>query len=83
MRGQGADEFYPAHMFSMEELKELFEENGITPVKGVGKTVFITDRECLKEERIFRNHLELEINYASLPSVAGSGTHIALIGRKN
>jgi hypothetical protein len=71
MRGKTQDEVYAAYMFTIEELKDLFTQNGIEPIKTVGKPVFITSPDCLKDEKIFKKYFELEIKYSSLPSVAG------------
>ncbi|MCP4050569.1 MAG: methyltransferase domain-containing protein [bacterium] len=76
------NETYPAHMFTIEKLSDLFMQNKIEPVKSVGKPVFITPSDDLEDETVFNNSLALEIKYSSLPSVVGAGGHIALIGKK-
>ncbi|MFA6714099.1 MAG: class I SAM-dependent methyltransferase [Victivallaceae bacterium] len=72
---------YPAFTFTLEELEDIFRGNNLHPVKVVGKPVF-AGKADLKDENIYRRFLEYELKYGSLPWLAGSGGHIAVIGQK-
>ncbi len=75
------NETYPAYAFTIEELVDLFNQNGIEPIKTVGKPVFTSDKG-LDDKKLFKKMLEFELKYSSLPSVAGRGGHLAIIGCK-
>jgi len=75
-------DWFPAHMFTIEELKALFRKYNLEPVRAVGKPVFTPFDKCLENSEIYKRFLDLEFEFSSLPSVAGKGGHIALIGRK-
>ena len=53
MPGDKPDEFYPAHLFTIEELQELFRRHGLEPVRTAGKPVLSFTRESLDDPAIF------------------------------
>jgi len=80
---QGNDHFFPAHMFTIEELQALFRRNKLKPVKSIGKPVWATGEDYLNDVEVYERVLEFELRFSSLPSVAGAGGHIAIVGQKN
>jgi ubiquinone/menaquinone biosynthesis C-methylase UbiE len=78
----GADFSFPAHMFTIEELQALFRKNRLYPVKSVGKPIWATGEDYLNDNEIYEKVLKFELQFSSLPSVAGGGGHIAVVGRK-
>lgn len=81
MSSEGAETFM-SHMFTIDDLNELFGKNNLTIIKAVGKPVFVKDVSCLDDPQIYEKFLEFECLYSSHPSVAGAGGHIAMIGQK-
>ena len=79
---QGTDHSYPAHMFTIEELQAIFRKNRLNPVKSVGKPVWAMGEAYLEDPETYERILQFELRFASLPSVAGAGGHIAVIGQK-
>jgi len=79
--GHGFD-WFPAYMFTVQELETLFRKCNLEPVKAVGKPVFTPFDKSLENGEIYKCFLDLELEFSSLPSVAGKGGHIALIGKK-
>lgn len=80
MPGKNNEE-YPAYTFTIDEIIELFNINGIETLKTIGKPVFISNQD-LNNKKIYKKLLEFELKFSSLPSVAGRGGHIAIIGIK-
>jgi len=79
---QGNDYSFPAHMFTIEELQALFRKNRLNPIKSVGKPVWATPEDYLNDKEVYERVLKFEFRFSSLPSVAGVGNHIAIVGRK-
>jgi len=82
MPGKRDGEGYPAHMFTIEELVFMIARHGLTPVKTVGKLLKVWPREDLEKPELLSAIKEFEVQYSTRPSVAGSGGHIAIVGRK-
>jgi len=80
--GEFDGDVYPAHLFTIEELKELFAAHGLRPVREVGKPVLVKNAACLEDGEIYQRYLDFELRYSGLPSIAGCGGHIAVVGQK-
>jgi len=72
--------------FSPDDLRKLFEDNGLEVVKVLGKTVVLLSREeresFLQEEEKAKGLLDLELMLCEEPSIAGYGGHLHAVGRK-
>jgi hypothetical protein len=62
--------------------KSLFRKNRLNPIKSVGKPVWATPEDYLKDKEVYERVLKFEFRFSSLPSVAGVGNHIAILGRE-
>lgn len=82
------DDGFPQYNFTIQELKELFERNGLEVVEIIGKTIFPkflpkkVINELLKDEEYFDKILEMELKFNSEPSLIGLSGHIQIIGKK-
>lgn len=79
---KGEQHAFPAHMFTIEELEDIFKKRKLKPIKRIGKPVWVTFDDDLNNKKIFESLLSMELKFGSLPSVAGIGGHIALVGKK-
>jgi ubiquinone/menaquinone biosynthesis C-methylase UbiE len=79
---QGEDHCFPAHTFTIEELQALFRKNKLKPIRSVGKPAWANGEDYLSDNEVYERVLRFELKFSSLPSVAGAGGHIAVIGRK-
>lgn len=72
--------------FSPDDLRKLFEGNGLEVVKVLGKTVVPLSREeresFLQDEEKAKGLLDLELMLCEEPSIAGYGGHLHAVGRK-
>jgi len=72
--------------FSPDDLRQLFERNGLGVVKIVGKTIaFVSKPETepfLKDEVKARKLLDLELMLCEEPSIVGYGGHLHVVGKK-
>ena len=72
--------------FSPEELKTLFENNGLKVVRIIGKPVLMQLIPKEKREEIIRKHfkqiLNLELKFCDVESLVGIGGHLEILGVK-
>jgi len=72
--------------FSPEELRNLFESNGLKVIKIIGKPVLVQLIPKEKREEIIKKHfrkiLNLELKYCDNPSLIGFGGHLEIVGVK-
>jgi len=72
--------------FSPDDLRKLFEGNGLEVVKVLGKTVVPLSSEeresFLREGEGTKGLLDLELMLCEEPSIAGYGGHLHAVGRK-
>ena len=72
--------------FSPEELKKLFETNGLKVVRIIGKPILIQliPKEKRKEiiKKHFRKILNLELKFCDVQSLVGVGGHLEIVGIK-
>ena len=72
--------------FSPEELKDLFESNGLKVIRIIGKPILIQMVPREKREEIIKKHfrkiLNLELKYCDNPSLIGFGGHLEVVGIK-
>ena len=79
---------YPIHAFTVPELSNLFESNGLRVVRVLGKSVFFgclppeVRNTILNDQELTRRVVELECRYADDPGWAGSGGHLEVTGVK-
>lgn len=72
--------------FSPDDLRHLFEKNGLEVVKIVGKMVVFVSRPetdaLLQDEDKARKLLDLELMLCEEPSLVGYGGHLHIVARK-
>jgi hypothetical protein len=79
---------FPAHHFTVSELKELFRKNRLEVKRMAGKPVLSFNmaqerlEKMLSDKKFYSKVLELELKFNSEPSIVGSSRHIEVIGRK-
>lgn len=73
-------------VFSPEELRNLFENNGLKVIRIIGKPILVQliPKEKRKEivKKHFRKILNLELKYCDNPSLIGFGGHLEIVGVK-
>lgn len=83
----GSGEYYE-HDFTIEELKDLFQKNGLKVIEIIGKPVFARSipREevetVLSDKKMYNKILNLELKYNKEPSIIGLSGHIQIVGKK-
>jgi len=76
------------HNFTVEELRNLYLQNGLEAVDIIAKPVFAMAipwsrmEEILGDERYREKILELELRFNSDPRIVGLGNHLEIVGRK-
>jgi len=72
--------------FSPEDLRNLFDRNGLDVVKTVGKTVVFISRPetdaLLQDEEKAKLLLDLELMLCEEPSIVGYGGHLHVVAKK-
>lgn len=72
--------------FSPDDLRRMFETNGLEVVKIIGKTVVYVSRPetelLLQDEAKVKKILDLELMLCEEPSLVGYGGHLHIVGRK-
>ncbi len=82
---QGREEFrYVIHAFTPEELRELFESNGLSVERVIGKLVIAHRLACYRsEDPMIQEWLyHLELKYNDDPAFYPWGGHLEIVGRK-
>lgn len=75
---------YPIHAFTPEELRELFESNGLSVERIIGKPV-IAHRLALsgsKDPKVEEGLYQLELEHNDDPAFYPWGGHLEIVGRK-
>lgn len=79
---------FSQYNFTVDELKEMFESNGLKVVDIIGKPVFAGRilrtklNELLSDRQFFKKILELENNFNNDLSIIGLSGHIQITGKK-
>ncbi|MBW3013220.1 methyltransferase domain-containing protein [Candidatus Woesearchaeota archaeon] len=79
---------YPEHNFKPDELRKLFEKNGLKVIEifSIGNLINRADRKkmnkILSNKKNFKKMVDLELKYSTEPSIVGFGGHIGIVGRK-
>ncbi len=79
---------FPQYNFTVEELKLMFEKNGLQVLEVIGKPVFENFiprekiNELLSDEDFFRKILEIELKFNNQSSIIGLSGHLQMIGKK-
>lgn len=72
--------------FSSEELRKLFEDNGLKVIRVIGKPVLVELIPREKREEIIKEHfrkiLNLELKFCDNPNLIGIGGHLEIVGMK-
>ena len=74
--------------YTPEDLSRLFEDAGFKTTRMIGKPVFLsmipreTANNLLKDEKIFRKILRLELQYCDDSSMIGFAGHLEIVARK-
>lgn len=81
--GRYAREF-PMKWFTPDELKDLFQANGLEVVRMISKTVlpYKVNPRILRSDRNFRKLLELELRLCDEPCLLGRAGHLEIVGKK-
>jgi hypothetical protein len=76
--------FYVVHAFTPEELRELFESNGLSVERIIGKPVLAHRRTFSKLEGPESQDwlYQLELKYSADPAYYPWGGHLEIVGRK-
>lgn len=79
--------FTPSHFFLPEELKELFEKNGVKTLNLVASHGLASTHEkevnrLFKDKEKWKIWMETHLKTCTYPSVASLGEHMMLIGKK-
>jgi len=75
---------YIVHAFTPEELRELFEANGLTVERTIGKPALAPRLSCFRSESpaVQQWLYDLETMYNSDPAYCPWGGHLEIVGRK-
>lgn len=79
---------YLEHDFTVRELRNLFENNGLKVVEIIGKPVFARSisrdeiEKVLSDKKMYNKILRLELKYNNEPSIVGLAGHIQIVGKK-
>jgi ubiquinone/menaquinone biosynthesis C-methylase UbiE len=79
---------YPQYNFKPDELSELYKQNGLGVIDlfGMANLANRMSKENLmklsKNGVLFKTLIELELKYASEPSIVGAAGHLGIVGRK-
>lgn len=79
---------FPQHNFKIDELRKLFEKNGLKVVDIFGMHNFVSKIEkktlnkILADNKLFKKIKNLEIKYCNEASIIGNASHIGIIGKK-
>lgn len=78
------DQRYRCHTFTPTELRELFESNGLTVERIIGKPVLRGLAISSADDPDVKEHLyRLESGYCDNPDYLGAAGHLEIAGRKN